>query len=92
MNPRQAKRTVVLSLVAAGALASIEDLRERDFPKLRIFLGAVFAGIVLSSVAEGAPDLAGTFALLILTTTVFGVGLDTWQAITSVITREGDDE
>lgn len=81
MNGPQAKRVVVGSMLAAGGLAASSQLVHGDAPRLRIFIGAMAGAVMLSMLAEVAPDLAGMFALLALTTAVFTAGAGTFDAI-----------
>lgn len=87
MNEGQAKRIVVGSLVVAGGISAARDLTNGKVPRLRIFLGTLGAGVVLAMVADLAPDLAGMFALLMLSTAVFSAGAPTFRALSRLIER-----
>lgn len=88
MTPDGAKRVVVGSLAATGALAAAKDLTGGRAPKLRILFGVFTAGMVLAMLAEAAPQVAGTFALLMLSTAVFTAGSETFGALGRLLGRE----
>lgn len=83
MNPPQAKRYVLVGVGGAAALAVVDAYRRGETPTPRIGVGAVAAGVVLSVLAEVVPDLAGGFALLMLTAAAFAVGGGAWKGITA---------
>lgn len=63
----QAKQTVIVALVFTGVVASLGDVidRHHSIPRLRIYIGCVFAAFTLTLLADPAPELASSFALLI---------------------------
>jgi hypothetical protein len=69
MSDAQAKRLVLVTLVAATGLAAISDIANKgDVPRLRIAIGGVIAGIMLTGMIDfGAREIAVGFALIILT-------------------------
>lgn len=82
-----AKRVVVGSMAATAALSASRDLSGGRAPRLRIFFGVIGAGVFLALLAEGAPDLAGMLALVMLSTAVFTAGASTFAAIGRAIQR-----
>lgn len=87
MNGTEAKRVVIGSMIAGGALTATTQIAGGHAPRIRIFIGAFAAGAALSMLAEVAPDLAGMFALLALSTAVFTAGPQTFAAIRRAIER-----
>lgn len=81
MNALQAKRIVIGSVAAAGAISAVRDLSGGTTPKLRIFVGAATAGAVLAMLAEFAPNVAALFALTLASTAVFVAGAQTWDSV-----------
>lgn len=72
MNDAQAKRLVLLTMVVAGGLASVSDIaKQGQVPRLRILIGAVIAGVVLTGMVDfGAREIAVGFSMVILVTAV----------------------
>ena len=86
-SPASAKRMVLVSLAVAGGLASVHSFGTEDLPPLRIFLGAVVAGVLLSLLADfGGASLAAGLAAVILLTSLVVLGGDAWQRIGKVVT------
>lgn len=90
MSPAQAKRTVIFSTGTAVGLAALSDLRETGAPRIRIAVGGLLVAVVLTSLSEAAPTLAGSFALLVLMTTLFTLGADTIRSLGSAATGGGE--
>lgn len=67
MTPQAAQRTVIGLMVLTGIIASLGDViyRGQTLPRLRIYIGALFAAVTLSFVSDGAPTVAASFAWLI---------------------------
>lgn len=68
MTSAQSKRWVLAALGVAVATTIVSDLSHGQFVKgtrLRIGIGALFAGIILSLLAEGAPEAATGLAATI---------------------------
>lgn len=67
------------TVVAAGA-----TLASGNVPSLRQVIGVGFVGIGLATASMIAPDLAGSMAVLILTSTVFLYGGPLFDAVSNV--------
>lgn len=85
MTTTQAKRLVIVGLLVTGGLAAVRDLSKGDAPDLRIGLGVVIGGVILSTVAEVAPDVAGMVAVLTMVSATFVVGGDAWSALSKIV-------
>lgn len=62
MTPVSAKRTVLLALVATAVLAVVKAAQQQQRPRAGIFIGATVAGVILTGLADPAPDLAAGLA------------------------------
>lgn len=82
MNSAQAKRLVVVSVFLSGTLASVKPVSEGKAPDIKIAVGMVVLAIFLLTLAEIQPQLAGMFALLILFSSFFAVGPETYKTLT----------
>lgn len=81
MTPAHAKRYVLVGVAGTGALAVVASYRRGDTPDVRIGVGTVAAGVLLSVLAELVPDLAGGLALLMLTGAALATGAGAWEGI-----------
>lgn len=81
MTDAKAKRVVLGALVAVGLLATARDLTGGRVPKVRIIIGAAVVAAMLTATAEVAPELAASFALLVLVTASLTAGADTITAL-----------
>lgn len=72
MNPTtaEAKRWVVTSLVLVAIVAATGQVAEGHVPQLRIAIGAAFAAVLLTLLAEAAPGVAVGLALTVLAATL----------------------
>ena len=74
MSPAGGQHVVVYSLLTVGTLATINDLATGRGVSIRVPLGLAVAGFGLTALAESRPQLAASFALLILVSATFGLG------------------
>lgn len=74
MTESKAKTITIAAVGAAGVLSSLEHVAQGNRPPLRTFVGVVVSGVILLTVAEVAPDVAGGLALLLLTGAVLRNG------------------
>lgn len=75
MNELRSQGLIVGCLAASAVVAAGSSLAsDGSGPGLRMVVGVAFTGVGLATVAMFAPDLAGAFATLVLTTTVFVYG------------------
>ena len=74
MTPAGAKELALGSVVITGVLASVNSVSKGHLPSVRIVLGLGFAGVVLTFLADPAPDLAGSFAALLLVSALLNLG------------------
>lgn len=82
MTESKAKTLTVAAVGAAGLLASLEHLADGERPPLKTFVGVGVAGVVLLTVAEVAPGLAGGLALLLLTGALLRNGTSAARTLT----------
>jgi hypothetical protein len=75
---------IVGCLAASAAVAAGSSLATGHVPGLRLVVGLAFTGVGLATVSMLAPDLAGGFAVLILTTTIFVYGTPLMDAVTGL--------
>lgn len=74
-DPAHAKELVIVGLVGAGVVSAIGQVgKTNGLPSSRIGYGVFIAMALLSLLAEFAPSVAATFAMLILATAVFVYG------------------
>jgi hypothetical protein len=83
MLEQRAQELVVGCLAASAAVAAGSSLASGNVPGMRLVVGIAFTGAGLATVSMVAPDLAGSFAVLILTTTVFLYGGPLMEAVTA---------
>jgi hypothetical protein len=76
-----AQHVVVGCLFAVGALDLLHDAATQTTPSLRQTLGLAVAGLALTAAAGPAPQLAAGFALLLLVSSLYTVGLSTFANI-----------
>lgn len=88
MSEQRGQELIVGSLAATAAIAAASSLADGEAPSIRLVAGVAFAGVGLATVNMFAPKLAGQFAVLILTTTVFLYGGPAMDAITN-LTKPG---
>lgn len=85
MTSAQAKRLILVAVVAGGGLAVVRAYSKGESPSARIGLGATMAGVMLSVLAEVKPKIAGGLAMVMLSTAVFYVGGDAWKGISAAV-------
>lgn len=74
-DPAHAKELVIVGLTATGVIAAIGQVgKTNGLPSSRIGYGVFIAMALLSLMAEFAPEVAATFAMLILATSLFVYG------------------
>lgn len=81
MNAPQAKRYVVGALLVAGTLTATRDIARGGAPQLRTAVGLAAAGVILGLAADIQPDIAGSFALLLIVGSIFVTGADALGAL-----------
>lgn len=81
MNTSGAQRTVIGSLIVTGGLVAARSLTHvpPSLPSVRVGLGLGVAGVCLSFISQGAPQLGGSLALLFLIASIFTVGGDVFR-------------
>ena len=85
-TPAQAKRLTLVALGSAAVLAAVSDLAHEPVPRLRILLGAVLAGILLSVMADfGMAGIAEGIAAVIMLTSFLVLGGDAWKRLGKVV-------
>lgn len=81
MTPDGARRVAVGGVLCAGVLAATNDIAAGRAPQVRIALGVVVAGVLLTSLAGPAPDLAGGLGALIAVAAVLSTGAAAFTTI-----------
>ena len=74
MTGSGAKSLTVVSLIVSGSLASVESIRDGHLPPVRLAFGGLIAGVVLFTLADAAPDVAGGLAGLLLVGSLLTTG------------------
>lgn len=83
-----ADQVVVGSLLVTGSLAVVKKVTEGQPPDVvRVLVGVFIAGTMLTLLAEPAPQLASSLAVLVLVASLIYAGPNVWTAITSRATR-----
>ena len=86
MTTDHANALIVTSLGVAGALIIVKDATTSTAPAARYWVGLTFAGLGLAVLAEEAPQLAGSLAVLVMVSSAFVYGGPAWAAITKATT------
>lgn len=81
MTPGGAQRTVIGSLVVTGGLVTARELSHGALPSIRVGLGLGVAGLCLSFIAQGSPELGGSLALLFLVASILTIGGDVFTSL-----------
>ena len=82
MTEARASAWIVTSLAVSGTLAAVKDVStDGQLDGLRLGVGLTVAGVMLATLAQVAPDVAGALALLVMVTSVFVFGGPAWVAI-----------
>lgn len=89
MNEQRSQELIVGCLAATAAIATASSLADGRTPGIRLVIGTAFTGVGLATVNMFAPGLAGSFAVLVLTTTVFVYGAPLMDAVTRTTTAKG---
>lgn len=88
MNTAEADQLVVGSLLVTATVATVKKVTEGQPPDVvRALVGVFIAGTMLTLLAEGAPSLAGSLAVLILVASLIYAGPNVWTAITARATQ-----
>lgn len=81
MSAARAKRLVLLAMLVAGGTATLRAMRnEGRLPSVRVPIGTFIAGVMLATLAEFAPALAGGLAMLVLVSSAL-VSADAWKGL-----------
>jgi hypothetical protein len=81
VSPDSAKHLVIASVVVTGVLASVKDVSRGQMPRAKVALGLVVAGVMLGALADVQPQLAGSFAALLLVSSLVNTGGAAFAAI-----------
>lgn len=74
MDTGKAKSLVLIGVGASTLTAAMADLSEARLPKATIIVGGFAAAMMLSALAEFAPDLAASFAVMLAVGAFLGAG------------------
>lgn len=90
MTPGGARRGVIVAMFATGALAFFREVQAGDVPRLRIFIGVLFAAVMLAALSDAAPRMAVGLAAMILVSTLITTttSADTLRGISRAIERD----
>lgn len=66
MTPTASKRLVLAALAGTAVIAVVKAAQQDQRPRAGIFIGATVAGVILTGLADPAPDLAAGLAGLTL--------------------------
>lgn len=79
--------TVILSLLVAGGSAAVGQLGQGHIPPVRIGVGVAVAGTLLLVVAQFAPQVAASFAVIVMITALLVSGGPAFLALTNATTK-----
>lgn len=83
MTPQDSQSLVIGSLSVAGAIVAANSIAQGEAPDFGQVVGFTFVALGLGTAAMFAPDLAGSMAVLVLTSAVFIYGEPALDAIAS---------
>lgn len=86
MSELRSQELIIGSLTGVAVVAVGSSLAQGEAPAASIVVGTAFAGIGLATLNMFAPELAGSFAVLILVSAVFYYGGPALDAVTSLTT------
>lgn len=86
-----AQKLVIGSMLVAGTMSTIRDISRGHGPSIRMGIGLTFAGVTLSLIADSQPQLAASFAVLIIAASVFVTGSDALTAINAAVGVTNDN-
>ncbi|MFK0150408.1 hypothetical protein ACIQUZ_35555 [Streptomyces griseus] len=81
MTHEQANTWIVTSLAVSGALVIVRDAADKKVPPVRLAIGLTVAGVLLGTLAQAAPALAGGFAIVLLLTSSLVYGGKAWTTL-----------
>lgn len=81
MNADRSQQLIVGSLAATAVITTSSKLASGDVPGIPLVIGLAGAGFGLSVGAMFAPDLAASFAVLILVASAFVFSGPLWDAV-----------
>lgn len=82
MNTSEADQLIVTSLAVTGTLAVLKKVTNGQPPDVvRVLIGVFVAGTMLTLAAQGAPQLAGSIAVLVLIAALIYAGSDVFGAL-----------
>lgn len=88
-DPARAKELVIVGVVSTGVIAAIGQVgKTNSLPSSRIGYGVFIALALLSLLAEVAPEVAASFAMLILATSFFVYGTPAFAALTKLTAKK----
>lgn len=85
-DEQRGQELIVGCLTASAAIAAASALAEGRGPGFRLVAGVAFTGVGLAVINMFEPRLAGGFAVLILTATLFSYGGPAMDAVSGVTT------
>lgn len=75
MSEKEAKQLILASILVTGLVAvGRRTIENKELPAMRILVGVLMSGFLLSVLAQFAPELAGPLALLLMITAIFSSG------------------
>ena len=86
MTPRSARRFVLGSVALSSLIVAFaRTLEARRIPRARAFIAAVILAAFLSFVADASPELAASFAGLVLVSALLTSGADVLNRVTPTL-------
>lgn len=82
----RSQELIIGSLTGVAVVAVASSLAQGEAPAGSVVVGTAFAGIGLATLNMFAPELAGSFAVLMLVSAVFYYGGPALDAVTSLTT------
>ncbi|MBT2400638.1 hypothetical protein [Streptomyces sp. ISL-100] len=81
MSQDQANTWIVTALAVSGTLVIVRDASDKKVPPVRLAIGLTVAGVLLGTLAQASPQLAGGFAIVLLLTSSLIYGGKAWKTL-----------
>lgn len=87
LKPAPAPSPMILgALILTGTLASVHAIQQGRTPDVvRLLIGTLLAGVMLTTLAQVQPDLAKSLAVLALVAEIAGAGPELWTGLAKTV-------
>jgi hypothetical protein len=90
MTTERSQGLVITAFAVSGALVMIRDIHAKQLPPARFVVGTTVAAMMLATLAQVLPDLAGGLAMLITVSALVVYGGDAWRILSTAVGRGTD--